>query len=104
MVAVAILAVILGVGIGLRRRVQRLDGLALRYGREANRLENVLEGSNLSRREADLIIERLHWRDAVAVQYRLAAARPWLPFDPSPQQVTCQCGYHAARQAKPAAR
>jgi hypothetical protein len=52
MVAIAVLAVILGFGVGLKRRVQRLDGLALRYGREANTLENLLEGSNLSQEDA----------------------------------------------------
>jgi hypothetical protein len=97
MVAIAVLAVVLGSGVGLKRRVQRLDGLALRYGREANRLENLLEGSNLSQADADAIIERVHWHDAVANQYRLAASRPWVPFDPSPEGVTCECGQHAAR-------
>ena len=102
MVTVAVLAVILAAGTGLRRRAQRLDALARRYGPEANRLENLLEGSDLNRQEADVIIDRVHWDDAVANRYRLAAARPWLPFDPSPQRVTCQCSYHVARQAKPA--
>jgi hypothetical protein len=104
MVAVAVLATILGVGVGLRRRAQRLDTLALRYGREANSLENLLSRSNISRRDADVIIEQVHWHDAVADQYRLAATHPWLPFDPSPQRVTCKCSYHAARPAKTATR
>ena len=101
MAAVAALAVILSIGLGLRRRAQRLDGLAIRYGREASSLENLLARSNLSRHEAESIIERIHWHDAVAGQYRIAAARPWLPFDPSPWQVTCECSYHTARHRQP---
>lgn len=104
MFAVAVLAVVLAIGVGLTRRAQRLDGLSLRYSREANRLENLVVGSNLSRQDADVIIEQVHWHDAVADRYRLAAARPWLTCDPSPRRVPCQCGYHAARQAKPATR
>ena len=101
MVAVAVVAVILAICVGLTRRAQRLDGLSLRYSREASRLENLLVGSRLSRQDADVIIEQVHWHDAVANRYRLAAARPWLTSDPSPERVTCECGYHAARQAKP---
>ena len=104
MIAVAVLAVILAIGIGLTRRAQRLDGLFRRYSREASRLEKLLVGSNLSRQDAELIVEQVHWHDAVAARYQFAAARPWLIRDPNPQRVTCECGYHATRQAKPATR
>jgi hypothetical protein len=104
MAAVAVLGVTLSVGLALRRRAQRLDGLAIRYGREASNLDNLLARSKLSRHAAESIIERVHWHDAVAGQYRIAAARPWLPFDPSPWRVTCECSYHAARQPHPTTR
>jgi hypothetical protein len=99
MVAVAMFAIIMGAGVGLRRRAERFNNLAARHGREANSLENLLEGSELSLGDVDAIIEEVHWHDAVADQYRLAASRPWFPFEPSPGRVSCRCSYHAARRA-----
>jgi hypothetical protein len=100
MVVIAGLAVMLAVGVGLSRRARRLNRLALQYSRVANGRENLIEKWKLNRKDADVIIEHAHWLDAVANQYRIAAARPWLLFDPSPQRVTCECGYHANRRAR----
>ncbi len=100
MVAVAVLAVILGTGVGLRRRARQLDALFLQYGREANHLENVWRDARPTPPgEPDVLMEQIHWHDSVAYEYRLAAARPWFPFDPEPRRITCGCGYHAARRA-----
>jgi hypothetical protein len=100
MLVVAVLAVILGVGVGLWRRARRFQTLALQYGREANRLENTWANSgSMSPGDAAVLMERVHWNDAVAAGYRFAAARPWVPFNPEPMRVTCECGFHMARRA-----
>ena len=50
--------------------------------------------------EPDMLMEQMHWLDSVATEFRLAAARPWIPFDPRPTPGSrCRCGYHAARGA-----
>jgi hypothetical protein len=81
MLAVAVLAILLGIGIQLRRRAQRLDDLARQYGRKAQRLEEVWLNwvrFNKSGPEVDALMEQVHWHDAVAKQYWIAAARPWV--------------------------
>jgi hypothetical protein len=100
MIAVAVLCILLGVGVGLWRRARRFQALALVYGREANRLENVWANPG-SVPPGDLM-ERVHWNDAVADEYRLAAARPWLPFDPEPSQIRCLCRFHMDLRARTA--
>jgi hypothetical protein len=103
MIAVAVLAVLLAVGVGLWRRARRFEALALQYGREANRNEVLWEATGAKPiHEPDEIMERIHWNDAVADEYRRAAARPWLPFDPDPRQVLCKCGFHTALRARAA--
>ncbi len=99
MIAIAILAVLLGTGIGLRRRARRFEALALAYGREASNLEDLwtISGSTTERRP-NLLMDRAHWNDAVAHKYRIAATRPWLPLDPDPFKITCECGYHIERR------
>src|SRR4051794_1890218 len=91
MVAIAIFTIMLGIVADLTRRAQRLDGLAKLYDREAGKLEPLLLKPKLGRQEAVAVVDQLHWLVAVAGEYRHAAARPWLPFDPSPQRVTCGC-------------
>lgn len=104
MIAMALLGVALGVGVGLRRRTDRLYALALRHGREASALETLLVEPNFGPQRTREVLERVHWNDAVADRFRAAAARPWFPFDPVPERVSCECGDHAARRAKAAAR
>jgi hypothetical protein len=105
MTVVAVLAVLLGTGIGLWRRARRLEAIALQYGRDANRIEDLWVAENAARSgprppgEPDVRMELVHWNDTVAEAYRAAAARPWLPFDPEPHKLVCGCGFHAARRA-----
>ncbi len=105
MVAVAVLAIVLGAGVGLGRRAGRLHALALKYSREANRLEHMWASAGaMSRDDLGLLMERVHWNDAVADEYRFAAAHPWLSFDPEPNRVMCKCGFHMTRKPVTAKR
>lgn len=105
MVAIAVLAIVLGVVVGLQRRAWRFHALALKYGREANRLEDMWKSAGSMRRDdLGLLMERVHWNDAVADEYRFAAAHPWLPFDPEPNRIMCKCGFHMARKPVTAKR
>lgn len=101
MIAIAALAFVLWMGLGLRRRAWRFEALAHQHGREANRLENLwMETVPTPPGEPDTLMEQVHWHDSVANEYRVAAARPWMPFEPEPRQVACECGYHVARRAR----
>jgi hypothetical protein len=98
-VALAVLAIVLGVGVGLRRRAWRLHARALVYGREASRLERMWNSAGAMRPDdLGLLMEQVHWDDAVADEYRLAAAHPWLPFDPESNRIMSKCGFHMARK------
>ena len=100
MMAIAVLALLLGAWVGLGRRARRFEALALRYGKEANRIETLwVAGPTLPPGEPDMLMEQIHWNDSVANAFRLAASRPWVPGDPRPLQITCECGFHAARHA-----
>ena len=94
--AIAALAVILGAAGAVRRRADRLDQLSHSYSREAGRLESQLIGPSGTSRDgpgpeqASAILAKVHWCDAVANEYKKAAARPWYPFDPDPSQVVSQ--------------
>ncbi len=99
MIAIAVLAVLMGTWIGLDRRSRRLQALALDYGRKANRAENALESASPS--ALDSLLDQIHRDDAIANAYRTAASRPWLPVDPDPNRIACRCGFHEARKAKP---
>jgi hypothetical protein len=93
MLIVAILAIVLGLGLGLRRRSIRFSEVALTYGREANRLEN--QSEQVKPDQLQPLLDRAHWNDAVADAYRKAASKPWIPSEPQPEKIVCQCGYHA---------
>ncbi len=93
MVVIAFLAVLLGIGIGLRNRSERFSRLALEYAGKASGLEDELVGPS-SRAESQAVLDRVHRNDAVADAYRRAASRPWMG-EPDPARVVCRCGHHA---------
>ena len=103
MIAIAVLAVLLGSGVGLRRRSQRHFKLAQRYGGEAERLEYLwAKMGPVPQAEADAFWNLVHWNDSVAYAYFQASSRPWLPFDPEPRQIVCECGHHLTQRARTA--
>ena len=100
MIAIAVIAVLLGIGMGFSRRSQRLYSLSLRYGREANRLDlEWVKAAPLAPGQPDLLMEKVHWHDSVAYAYFSASSRPWVPFDPEPKRITCSCGFHKPRRS-----
>lgn len=105
--ALMILIAIAGLALGLHRRSRRLDRLSLVYSTQASNLENTLIGPDGTTRTApqtddqvDAILDRVHWNDSVAFEYRKAATRPWLPFDPDPRSIVCACGYHLTHKPR----
>ncbi len=97
MATIALLAVLLGIGLGLRRRSDRFQRVSLGYSSKAAGLEEPL-GFIPGRPEptgVQAVLDRVHWNDSVAAAYQQAASRPWVPGEPDPAKITCQCGYHA---------
>src|SRR4051812_17043976 len=94
MIAIAVLALILGVDAWLRQRGRRFDAIALNFAGEAYRVEKLWAKSTLPG-EIDELVETVHWNDSVYHEYYKAARRPWLP-EPRPKEVVCRCGYHVA--------
>ena len=94
MATVALLAVLLGIGLGLRRRSDRLWWVSLSYSSQAAGLEEPL-GLHPEPPDVQAVLDRVHWNDSVAVAYQRAAGRPWIPGEPDPAKITCQCSYHA---------
>jgi hypothetical protein len=84
LIAVAILATLLGVGVKLRRDAAQYDRLSRRHSGEAGAWELRLAGRVVGPSQARAILGRAHWHDAMAEKYRRAAARPWLPVAPDP--------------------
>jgi hypothetical protein len=101
MVAIAVLAVLLGLSIGLRRRAERLTRLSRSYSGAAGQLELRLASPDLDEAIAQAILDRVHWYDAVAHRFERAAAHPWLPDEPDPTKVFCECGHHRKPSPKP---
>lgn len=88
LIAVAALALILGLAAILRTRRERLAALSHQHSVEANRLENLLEG-DVADREA--LLRQVHWHDSVAHRFRRASERPWTSFVADPGRGYCDC-------------
>lgn len=95
-----VVIVFVALGLGLYQRSIRLERISLKYSGVAGRLEMGLIGPSgtskdgPSGREVEEILDKVHWNDAVAHQYRIAARQPWNLFDPDPKQISCTCGHH----------
>jgi len=106
MLVVAAFVVLLGGGLGLRRRSERFRRLDLLYfnagerlGPEMERLEQFMQENydhpgvypaELRSRVATVWGE-LHWYAAVAEAFRSRSERPWIFWDPDPAEVRCRC-------------
>ena len=86
MVAVAILAVLMGGMLGAWRRQERFMRLSRAHSAKAGWLEMEAFGprSVMNRAERSAAMNAVHWHDAVAWRYRHAASRPWLTVEPDP--------------------
>ena len=86
MVAVAIVAMLLGAWAALARRTANLRQVALEHGQKAGRLEIETVTSAISQGEAARRMEIVHWHDAMSAKYERAARYPWLTVAPDPPE------------------
>ena len=99
-VAVALLAILFGIGAGLKRRSERFQRFIIEYSREANRWENKLMGpdgasrTDLSQADVVRFLGKTHWYDSVAAQFQIASRRPWNLRDPDPETILSDCPCH----------
>jgi hypothetical protein len=84
MIAAALVAVLMAVGVGLQRRTAHLKRLSLWQSGEANRWELLLTESSVNGPLASAILDKVHWHDAIAARYERAARSPWLPIEAFP--------------------
>lgn len=104
--AVAAFAVLLGGGIGRRRRSERCRRLDLLYFNEGERLGPEVERLEAFMQENDdhpgvypaelrsrvaTLWGQLHWYAAVAEALRCRSERPWIFWNPAPAEVRCGC-------------
>lgn len=95
MIAIALIAVLLGTTVGLRNRSRRFYSMFLRYGHEADRLERSwVKAPPLKPGEVDLVVDEIHQNDCIANAYLIASQQPWMPFEPNPSKIRCTCRYH----------
>ena len=79
----AVLAVVVGLPVGLRRRAERFKRLSFLHSVDANRWENVWDGS-LDDALAGAILRQAHWHDAMVGKYGRVARSPWRLLEPPP--------------------
>lgn len=100
MMLVVAIAVVLGLRVGIKRRRERFDRLTLHHSDETSRLYLRSMGRSMDKMEDDSVLDldrrnelccQAHWHDKVAELYRQAALRPWIPFEPDPNSVSCEC-------------
>jgi hypothetical protein len=84
MIAAALVAVLMAVGVGLQRRTAHLKRLSRWQSGEANRWELLLTESSVNGPLASAILDKVHWHDAIAARYERAARSPWLPIEAFP--------------------
>lgn len=95
LIGIALIALLLGIVIELRRRSARFETLALQHGRLAHQLESSLVTPGpATASEAEAILRKVHWHDASSDAYRRAAGRPWMP---DPEDVRCKCPWCLAK-------
>jgi len=83
-VAVAVMAVLMAIGVGLQRRAAHLKRLSRSQSGEANRWELLLTEISVNGALASAILDKVHWHDAMAAIYERAAGSPWLPIAAAP--------------------
>ncbi len=87
MIAAALVAVLMAVGVGLQRRTSHLKRLSSWQSGEANRWELLLTESSVNGPLASAILDKVHWHDAIAARYERAARSPGYPSKPCPRHL-----------------
>jgi hypothetical protein len=92
MAGIALLAILLAVSVGLRRRAEKFRELQLHYQKEFHKpriLPDDPQDENFDR-----LLRLHHWYNVMSDKYRRAASRPWLPVPP-PKPCTCHLCAHS---------
>ena len=89
---IAALGLSLGVADRLKRRSARLFRACVWHSFEAMRLENGYQkGSCKATDEADSLFGYIHWHDAMAEKQYNRSKMPWVPGEPDPAKIVCEC-------------
>src|SRR3954463_5796760 len=86
MMAVAGVAILLGLAVGLRRRAERFKRLSFLQSVDANRWENLLLDRSLDDALTSAILRQVHWHDLMAAEYDRVARSPWLLLELPPPE------------------
>ena len=84
MLAVAIVAVILGAASGVRRRAERFRMIESYHRR--NYHFSFVGNPSLDAEKTAKFIARNNWHNAMTMKYGDAADHPWLPIPPDPPE------------------
>jgi hypothetical protein len=89
---IAVLALVLGLGVHLMRRHDRIWRLGLAHGIEGERIErSILTNPGLTDEESNTRFRLVHWHGYVAEHYWQTARRPWRSYEPDPSHPYCAC-------------
>ena len=90
MIVVAVVAVIMGAGVGLKRRRDRFLALANEHWNRSffgvSCVADTAEGRELMRQIFDQKTPSMRFHSEMMEKYRGAAKRPWLPVLPDPPE------------------
>jgi hypothetical protein len=89
---VAAVGLSLGVADRLKRRSDRLFRAGLRYSSMSMRLENLFKTQRFDREASDSLCGYIHWHDAMAESHYNRSKAPWVPGEPDPAKIVCECG------------
>ena len=92
MAGIALLAVLLAVSVGLRRRAERFSELQLQYQKEFQKPRIVPDDPQDE--NWGPLLRLHHWYNVMSDKYGRAASRPWLPV-PRPKPCTCHLCAHS---------
>jgi hypothetical protein len=93
LIVVAIVAVVIGVRVELTHRTERFSKRNMALSLEANRYFFKAERQFRHSLDGDFgeQFRIAHWYAAQAKRYRELGDRPWIPWEPDPEHVTCDC-------------
>jgi hypothetical protein len=96
MIAILAVALLLGVGMALKRRSSRNYRLYVEQTLEARRLADQMSQAPDKAAIARLL-RRAHWHNWVGAEYHKIASSPWQTFEPDPTSVACDCSHCGGR-------
>jgi hypothetical protein len=86
MIAVAVVAVLMGIVAALERRARHFRRLSFLQSVEANRWEMLLGDEPMDESLASAILQTVSWHDDMAARYARTARTPWTFVEPARQE------------------